>query len=66
MSGATDPTFNGHYSVFSHSGTYEYIVCWFSAEKRNFATPPAIDFHGFALLEALPCVWPIACLSVVH
>jgi hypothetical protein len=33
---------------------------------RIFAHEAAIGMHAFALLEALPCVWTIPCLSKVH
>jgi hypothetical protein len=34
--------------------------------EQNFPLDDAIEFHAFALLDALPCMWPMAFLVGVH
>jgi hypothetical protein len=49
----------GHYGEQCEDGTVRVF-------RQDFALEDSIEMHVFALLEALPCVCPMAFLSGVH
>jgi hypothetical protein len=42
------------------------MMARFFFSRLEFKLKDVIEFHAFAPLEALPCVWPMAFLSGVH